>query len=68
MGGGGAESWQRGGGLYFIVILTIRQATPMPAPPMIAAWSLTNFSVTSKQPEMKIFPGTSKQLPKDYKK
>ena len=27
----------KSGVLYFIVIVTIRQATPMPAPPMIAA-------------------------------
>jgi hypothetical protein len=39
----------------------------MPAPPMIAAWSLTNFSVTFKQPEVKTFVGSKVHFPKDCK-
>ena len=30
--------------------ITIRQATPMPVPPSIDAWSLMSFSALSKQP------------------
>lgn len=52
----------------FDLLLTIKQATPIPAPPMIAAWSLTNFSVTFKQPVGKIFPGNWEHLSKDCKR